>query len=79
MTPPPTRSPVKASGISRSLFLCARQGGRIHQEVQVLYRPDRGNCQPDDKGVHREVESEGSRRQRAGLTKKNRNGGTVSV
>jgi len=26
-------------------------------EVQVLYRPHRGNWSPDGKGVHREVES----------------------
>jgi len=45
----------------------ARPAGRVHQEVQVLYRPDRGTCQPDGKGVHREEESEGSRRQTPGL------------
>lgn len=27
-----------------------------HSDVQVVYRPDRGNCQTDGKGVHREVE-----------------------
>jgi hypothetical protein len=42
-------------------FLCARQG-RTYLEVQVLYRPDRGDCQPEGKGVRREVESEESRR-----------------
>ena len=30
-------------------------------EVQVLYRPVRGNDDPEDKDVGREIESEGSR------------------
>ena len=35
-----------------------RPAGRTHLEARVLCRPDRGNCQPDGKGVHREVESQ---------------------
>lgn len=49
------------------LLFFVRPAGRVHQEVQVLYRPDRGNFQPDGKGVRREVESEGSRRQSPGF------------
>jgi hypothetical protein len=49
-----------------------RPAGRTHLEVKVLYRPDRGNGSPDGKGVRRETESEGSRRQNAGLTNRNR-------
>ena len=34
-------------------------------------RPDSGKCIAQGKGVHREVESEGSRRQTSGLTNRN--------
>ena len=44
--------------------------------MKVSYEPDRGNRKPDGKGVHREVESEGSRRQSAGSTNRNRMGGS---
>jgi hypothetical protein len=46
--------------------------GHTYLEVKVLYKPDSGNCQPDGKGVGREAESEGSRRQNAGPTNRNR-------
>jgi len=36
--------------------------------VKDLFRPDQRNCEPDGKGVHSEVESEGSCRQSAGST-----------
>jgi len=45
---------------------------RNHLEVQVLFWPDKGNRQPDGKGVHREVESEGSRRHNKELMNRNR-------
>jgi hypothetical protein len=41
-------------------------------KVKVLYRPDRRNCYLDGKGVRREAESEGSRRQNAGPTNRKR-------
>jgi hypothetical protein len=41
-------------------------------EVKVLYTPGKGRCKPDGNGVPREVESEGSRRQNAGLTNRKR-------
>ena len=37
-------------------------------EVKVLYTPGKGKCSLNGKGVHREVESEGSCRQSAGST-----------
>ena len=40
--------------------------------MKDLCRPDQGNCEPNGKGVHREVESEGSRRQSAGPTNRKR-------
>ena len=59
-------------GTKGATFLFVRPAGRTYLEVQVLYRPDRGNGWLIGKGVHREVESEGSRRQSAGLTNRNR-------
>ena len=47
-------------------------------EVKVLYRPGKGNEWPNVKGVHREVESEESRRQSTGLTNRNPIGGARS-
>jgi len=52
--------------------LLVRPAGCIHLKVQVLYRSDRRNGSPDGMGVRREAESEGSRRQSAGLTNRNR-------
>ena len=40
--------------------------------MKDLSRPDQGNCKPNGKGVHREVGSEGSRRQSAGPTNRKR-------
>ena len=40
--------------------------------MKDLCRPDQGNWEPNGKGVHREVESEGSRRQSAGPTNRKR-------
>jgi hypothetical protein len=60
--------------LERNLFalLIGAPGRRTNSEVKVLCRPVTGNCRPDGKGVHRKVESEGSRRQNAGLTNRNR-------
>ena len=49
-----------------------RPAGRIFKGVKVSCRPGRGNYELNGKGVHREVESEGSRRQSADLTNRNR-------
>ena len=40
--------------------------------MQVLCEPDKGNHEPNGKGVRREAESEGSRRQNAGPTNRKR-------
>jgi len=53
-------------------FFFVRPAGRTYLEVKVLCGPGKGNRKPDGKGVHREVESEGSRRQNAGPTNRNR-------
>ena len=39
--------------------------------MKVLGTPDSGKCAAKDKGVGREAESEGSRRQTSGLTYRN--------
>ncbi len=49
-----------------------RPAGRTHLEVEVLYGPGKGNRQPNGKGVVGDCESEGSRRQSAGLTNRKR-------
>ena len=59
-------------GVHSGAFSFVRPAGRTNLEVQVLRRPVTGNCQPDGKGVRRKAESEGSRRQNAGLTNRNR-------
>ena len=41
-------------------------------EVEVLYGPGKGNRHPNGKGVAGDCESEGSRRQSAGLTNRKR-------
>lgn len=43
----------------------------ILYSVQVRNTPDSGKCIAKGKGVHCEVESEGSRRQTSGLTYRN--------
>jgi hypothetical protein len=53
-------------------FRLVRPAGRTHLEVRVLYTPGKGKCQLNGNGVHREVESGGSRRQSAGLTNRKR-------
>lgn len=39
--------------------------------MKVLGTPDSGKCAAKDKGLGREAESEGSRRQTSGLTNRN--------
>ena len=41
-------------------------------EVEVLYTPGKGKCWLNGKRVRRKAESEGSRRQSAGLTNRKR-------
>jgi hypothetical protein len=53
-------------------FFFVRPAGRTHLEVQVLYTPGMGKCQPNGKGVAGDCESGGSRRQSAGLTNRKR-------
>jgi hypothetical protein len=45
-----------------------RPVGRKHLEVKVLHGPDKGEPLAEGKGADREVGSEESRRQNAGLT-----------
>jgi len=60
-----------ASCYAGSHFCIVRPAGRIFKGVKDSCRPGRGNYELNGKGVHREVESEGSRRQSAGLTNRN--------
>ena len=53
------------------LFLCARQGALVWR-CKSATNPTGGIVSHNGKGVHREEESEGSRRQSAGLTNRNR-------
>jgi hypothetical protein len=56
------------------ILRCAfvRPAGRTDWLVNVQCTPGKGKCWADGNGVHREVDSEGSRRQNAGLTNRNR-------
>jgi hypothetical protein len=80
---PKARRPAKAGNRTWDLMVKGSCGdktagtlffsapGRAHTlEAKVLSRPGQGNCWPDGKGVHREVESEGSRRQDPGPTRR---------
>jgi hypothetical protein len=53
-------------------FFVVRPAGRTHLGMKVPYAPGKGKRQLDGKGVHREVESEGSRKQNAGSTNRKR-------
>ena len=49
-----------------------RPAARTHLEVKVIYTPGKGKCSLNGKGVDREVESEGSRKQNASLPNRKR-------
>lgn len=53
------------------IFLCARQGAHTRR-CKSFADPTGGTASQKDKGVHREMKSEGSQRQSAGLTNRNR-------
>ena len=54
-----------------SPFIAVRPAGARSNGWKSRTRPDSGKCIAYGKGVHREVESEGSRRQTSGLTNRN--------
>ena len=59
-------------------FFMVHPAGRTYLEVQVLHSPGKGKSYPNGKGVAGDRESEGSRRQNAGLTNRKRiRGGAV--
>ena len=60
---------VLTSGAS-SVFL-VRPARTYSNGCKSLNRPDSGKVTAKDKGVYREVESEGSQRQTSGLTDRN--------
>lgn len=57
--------------MSKGILFLVRPAGRIFKGVKDSCRPGRGNYKLNGKGVHREVGSEGSCRQSAGLTNRN--------
>ena len=56
--------------MGRLVYRCARHGNKLEGESPLLAR--RGEQLAEGKGVHREMESEGSRKQNAALMNKNR-------
>ena len=50
---------LRETSCSKSLFYCAPSGARF-QQVKVLNPPGSGKDIAEGKGVHREMESEGS-------------------
>ena len=57
-------------GSGTPFFRCARHGNKLEGESPLLAR--RGEQLAEDKGVHREMESEGSLKRNAALMNKNR-------
>jgi len=63
---------VKNPGYVTGALSSVRPAGRTYLEVEVLYIPGKGKCQPNGKGVAGDCESGGSCRQSAGLTNRKR-------
>ena len=61
----------KTPSSQKASFLLVRPARTYSNGCKSLNRPDSGKVTAKDKGVYREVESEGSQRQTSGLTDRN--------
>lgn len=61
----------KAVAVQSPFFISVRPARTYSNGCKSLNRPDSGKVTAKDKGVYREVESEGSQRQTSGLTDRN--------